>query len=100
MYREAVPPLPARSPEPQRQAGLIENFFGAIAGNSRGGSSTAITARRCLHLRTGDTIPCEVTRIDESGVTLTTPLSDTTLVPHDKIKALELADETRTIKVD
>lgn len=45
---------------------------------------------RSLHLRSGDTIPCEVTRIDEKGVTFKTPLSDATFVAHEKIKSVEL----------
>ncbi len=47
-------------------------------------------ARPSMRLRTGDTIPCEVTRIDEKGVTLKTPQSDVTFVPHEKIKSVEL----------
>jgi peroxiredoxin len=43
-----------------------------------------------LHLRSGDTIPCEVTRINEKGVTFKTPLSQATFVPHDKIQSVEL----------
>jgi peroxiredoxin len=43
-----------------------------------------------LHLRSGDTIPCEVTRIDEKGVTFKTALLQTTFVPHEKIKSVEL----------
>jgi hypothetical protein len=43
-----------------------------------------------LHLRTGDTIPCEVTNIDEKGISLKSPISDTTFVAHEKIKSVEL----------
>ena len=43
-----------------------------------------------LHLRTGDTIPCEVTNIDEKGISLKTPIADTTFVAHEKIKSVEL----------
>jgi hypothetical protein len=43
-----------------------------------------------LHLRSGDTIPCEVARIDEKGVTFKTPLSDATFIAHEKIKSVEL----------
>src|SRR5262249_9692844 len=46
--------------------------------------------RPSLHLRSGDTIPCDVTRIDEKGVTFKTSLSDATFVPHEKIKSIEL----------
>jgi thiol-disulfide isomerase/thioredoxin len=43
-----------------------------------------------MHLRTGDAIPCEVTHIDEKGVTFKTPNSDATFVAHEKIKSVEL----------
>lgn len=43
-----------------------------------------------MHLRSGDTIPCEVRSINEKGVTLKTPLTDATFVAHDKIKSVEL----------
>src|SRR4029077_16635714 len=36
------------------------------------------------------TIPCEVTKIDEEGVTFKTAVSDSGYVPHAKIKAVEL----------
>lgn len=43
-----------------------------------------------LHLRTGDTVPCEVTGIDEQGVHFKTSVSDASFVANDKIKAIEL----------
>jgi thiol-disulfide isomerase/thioredoxin len=46
--------------------------------------------RPSLHLRSGDTIPCEVTHIDEKAVTFKTPLSEATFVPHEKIKSVDL----------
>jgi thiol-disulfide isomerase/thioredoxin len=49
---------------------------------------------RALLLRTGDVIPSEVTKIDETGVTFKTSMSDSTFVPHDKVKAVELAPAT------
>jgi hypothetical protein len=48
------------------------------------------SGKRSMHLRTGDTIPCEVTRIDETGVTFKAPSTDATFVPSDKIKSVEL----------
>jgi len=64
--------------------GFVRGFAGAEAGGSAAG-------KRSLHLRTGDVIPSEVTGIDENGVTFKSPLSDSTFVAHDKIKAVELA---------
>jgi thiol-disulfide isomerase/thioredoxin len=46
--------------------------------------------RRSLHLRSGDTIPCEVAQIDEKGLAFKTPISDATFVAHEKIKGVEL----------
>jgi thiol-disulfide isomerase/thioredoxin len=43
-----------------------------------------------LHLRTGDTIPVEVTGMDEKGLYLNTSLSGATFVPHERIKCVEL----------
>ncbi|NQV26224.1 MAG: TlpA family protein disulfide reductase [Rhodopirellula sp.] len=43
-----------------------------------------------LHLRTGDTIPCEVVSVDEDGLHFTTPLSDATFVSNERIKGVEL----------
>ena len=52
-----------------------------------------------MHLRTGDTVPCDDVRIDERGVTFKSPVSDATFVPHDRVKALELRPEaTRAIR--
>lgn len=44
-----------------------------------------------VHVRTGDVIACRVEAIDQRGVLLSTVTSDDQLVPHDQIKAVELA---------
>lgn len=43
-----------------------------------------------LHLRSGDTISCEVGKIDERGITIKTPLFEATHVPHEETKAVDL----------
>ncbi len=43
-----------------------------------------------LHLRTGDTIPCEAISIDERGLTFQSAISEATFVVHSQIQALEL----------
>jgi thiol-disulfide isomerase/thioredoxin len=53
-----------------------------------------------LHLRSGDTIPCEVIGIDEKGITLKSPISDTTFVPNEKIKSIELTTTWGSTQVD
>ena len=89
VYRDAPPPMPKPVAQPQvrRQQGILEVFVKGLA--SQPAQAPGPTGR-ALHLRSGDTIPCEVSRIDEDGVTFKTPLSDATFVPHDRIKALEL----------
>jgi thiol-disulfide isomerase/thioredoxin len=47
--------------------------------------------KRCrLHLRSGDTLSCDVSRIDDRGVTIKSPILDATFIAHDKIKSVEL----------
>ena len=53
-----------------------------------------------LHLRSGDTIPCDVKSIDERGVTFETSMSDATFVPHEKVKAIELVKSKSAPKID
>jgi thiol-disulfide isomerase/thioredoxin len=50
---------------------------------------------KALYLRTGDMVPCEITRIDEKGVTYKTPLSDSGTIANDKIKAVVLTLDGR-----
>ena len=50
--------------------------------------------RRVIHLRTGDTVEGEVKKIDEDGVWINAWSADT-LVPHAKIKAVELGHAVR-----
>jgi thiol-disulfide isomerase/thioredoxin len=64
----------------------------ALAGLFQGAKPAQPPAggRRSLHLRSGDTIPCDVSRIDETGVTFKTPISDATFVAHEKVKSVDL----------
>ncbi|HTI51285.1 MAG TPA: TlpA disulfide reductase family protein, partial [Planctomycetaceae bacterium] len=93
VYREPPPPpaaKPAQAPAARvrRPANAVEGFVQAIAGDPSASQPGRV---KSLYLRTGDTIPCEVTRIDEHGMSFTTPLSDSNFVAHEKIKAVELA---------
>jgi thiol-disulfide isomerase/thioredoxin len=54
-----------------------------------------VWTRPMLHLRTGDAIPAEVTRIDADGVWFQSPISQSTFVPHNKVKAVEMAPAAR-----
>lgn len=49
---------------------------------------------RLLYLRAGDVLPAEVIHIDEQGVSIRSPLSETALIPHRHVKAVELELET------
>jgi thiol-disulfide isomerase/thioredoxin len=89
VFREPAPPAPTpKRPQPAQQpgiAGAISSFFQNMAA-----APPAPTGRRALHLRSGDTIPCEVVGIDDKGVTFKTPLSNATFVPHAKVKSVDL----------
>src|SRR6185503_13063986 len=45
-------------------------------------------------------IPCRVQFIDERGVTFKSTLTDTSLIPHKSIKALELRLDARPVKIE
>ncbi|MGQ0635859.1 MAG: TlpA family protein disulfide reductase [Planctomycetaceae bacterium] len=47
-----------------------------------------------VHLRTGDTIPCEVVAIDGRGVTINSRVTKTGFIAHELIKAVEMARDT------
>ncbi len=53
-----------------------------------------------IYLRTGDTIPCTVEKIDERGVTFKSSVFDATFVPHEKIKAVDLENRSQATKID
>ncbi|MGD9854602.1 MAG: TlpA family protein disulfide reductase [Planctomycetaceae bacterium] len=48
------------------------------------------TGPQNLHLRSGDVITCTVRSIDESGVAIESPVTESRVIPHDRIKAVEL----------
>ncbi len=53
-----------------------------------------------MYLKTGDTISCEIKRIDQRGVTIHSPRLDATFVPSDKLKAVELENRSRATRID
>lgn len=93
VYRDPPPP-PPKTAQPQQRppqpVGFADAFLKALASGPNA-TPPATGGKRTMHLRSGDTIPCEVSRIDETGITFKTPLSDATFVTHDKVKAVELA---------
>ena len=116
VFKDPPPPAPKPSPSAiqarrmavQRQAqpaGLGVRIINALAGNGQPqpqpATSPASTAPLAIHLRTGDVIPSEVARIDEQGVAFKSPLSTSTFIPHEKIKAVELArDEPPALRLN
>jgi thiol-disulfide isomerase/thioredoxin len=84
---------------------IVIQQFAVPPGNARAmldGTSAQppVSGRRSLHLRSGDTIPCEVLRMDDKGVTFKTPLSDGTFVAHEKIKSVELTATHYSSQID
>lgn len=53
-----------------------------------------------IYLTTGDTIPCNVKRIDKRGVWFESSEYQATFVPHDRIKAINLENLSRGTKID
>jgi thiol-disulfide isomerase/thioredoxin len=105
VYREPPPPAPKTAAQPQRArrpAGFLEGLAQAFSGAAavQAANPAATIGTRSLHLRTGDMIPCEVHQVDENGLRFKTPLSDATFVPHDQIKAVELAGAQSSLKLN
>jgi thiol-disulfide isomerase/thioredoxin len=86
VFREPAPPPPIQ-PQPPQQPGLAGALSRLFQNKP---APRAPAGRRALHLRSGDTIPCEVVGIDGKGVTFKTPLSSATFVPHAKVKSVDL----------
>lgn len=101
VYRQPPPPQPQVRAQPVRRVnnGLLPGMFNLLAPTNQ--PAQVMGSTKCaLHLRAGDTVPCEVTAIDERGVTFKAETTDATFVPHDKIKAVELIRVNVPINVD
>jgi thiol-disulfide isomerase/thioredoxin len=98
VYKE--PPPPPTIPQVRQAMAapnvvIVNGVARVVARSINAPQGPAPAAKRpALHLRTGDVIPSEVTRIDEAGVTIKSSVSEKTFVPHDKIMAVELASDT------
>jgi thiol-disulfide isomerase/thioredoxin len=97
VYRDPPPPAPKvvapqiQRPAPKLPARLDQKVLDELLGNSPAPAAPAPPQpQKLLHLRSGDTIPCEVTGIDAKGVSFKTPISDATFVAHEKVKSVEL----------
>ncbi len=113
VYRDPPPPEVKQAQDQQAQIrrlqvaqlaaqrpAVVNQVARAFANANDGGAFSP-----AMHLRTGDVIPCTVTQIDEEGVTIKSsmvksPGGDVKLVPHEKIKAVEMAPEFRELPLD
>lgn len=112
IYRE--PPARSPSAQPTRTSRVLQPqpagaaFVGPVvrmlAPNQPGPATSTSSSTRwpgpTLYLRTGDTIPCDLQRIDQHGLTFHSSLVDVTSVTHDKVKAIELENQSRSTKID
>lgn len=101
VYRDPPPPPKPQPKQPQvqqRPAGFGQAFLNVLSGNQPVAATSV--GRRSLHLRSGDTIPCDVLKIDEKGITFKTTISDATFVEHSQIKAVELIATGSTPKLN
>jgi peroxiredoxin len=92
VYRDPSPPPSAAKPRVKAfRIARPGNVADVIIQEMTGAPSAPTPGRvKSLYLRTGDTIPCEVTGIDEHGLSFKSPFAGAHFVPHDKIKAVEL----------
>ncbi|MCH5376039.1 MAG: TlpA family protein disulfide reductase, partial [Planctomycetes bacterium] len=104
VYRDPLPK--SQTPAPTVQVARAGGLLGAMARALAGSAANPVVMQSpsrfgpSLYLRTGDTIPCQVERIDERGVTFRSTMFDATFVPHDKIKAVELENRSLEVKID
>ena len=70
--------------------GFGDVFKQMLTGKIAPAKKPTFRSAQTLHLRSGDTIPCEVVSVDEEGLHFTTPISDATFVSNDRIKGVEL----------
>ena len=105
VYREPPPPPPPVRPITRAAiAGGIMVLGGMGVATTE--VSTTTVARPpssggpSIHLRTGDTIPCVVTHIDEKGVTFKAPQTAATFVASEKIKSVELRTTSNMSGID
>lgn len=80
--------------------GFGEVFKQMLTGKVTPARKPKVRAPQTLHLRSGDTIPCEVVSVDEDGLYFTTPLSDATFVANERIKGVELEGRSGSPDLD
>lgn len=98
VYKEAKPPEPPKqlpqtpdaAPPQPAPVRFLQRLFSPRKSDQ---AAARKKAQPMLYLRSGDTIPSDVSKIDDQGVWFVTPLSESTFVPHDKVKAVVLGPE-------
>ncbi|MDB5345910.1 MAG: thiol-disulfide isomerase-like thioredoxin [Schlesneria sp.] len=75
-----------------------------IRGTTESVGNTGVAAKGkqkkpILHLRSGDMIPCDQATIDESGVTFSSSITDSTFIRNDQLKVLELIPDTTPVEI-
>ncbi|MDB5335399.1 MAG: thiol-disulfide isomerase-like thioredoxin [Planctomycetaceae bacterium] len=107
IFREAPPPA---KPDPQPtvavppRGAVVPAPFGlsSLFGVKKSATPTVRPkppGNCLLHLRSGDTLPCQVESIDERGVTFKSANTKATFAPHERIKALELRLDAKPVKI-
>jgi len=101
VYRDPPPRANTAVQSPrttERQLGFAGAFVESLSKQRTVPVAPAV--QRTLHLRSGDTMPCDVVRIDETGITFRTGVSDATFVSHDKVKAIDLVAGASAPRLD
>ena len=100
VYRDPPPPKPKSRPtsvqqqRPQARLGVwggVLDAFG-VRKNEQPAPPVkqSVSKQALLHLRAGDKVPCQITGVDEEGVHIESTVVDSTFVPHERVKAIEL----------
>lgn len=102
IYRD--PPLEKKQPAATEVRAMPVQKQARIRAAAESPGNPAVAAKGkqkkpILHLRSGDMIPCDQATIDESGVTFSSPITDSTFIRNDQLKVLELVPDTTPVEI-
>lgn len=100
VYREP-PPVQPVDPSVQNQP-QERSAFGRLLGWMSGADGEGRNRPKktaMLHLRSGDTLSAQVSRIDEQGVTFASDSTEATSIGHEQLQALELLTDAPPVKI-
>ncbi|MEX2168378.1 MAG: TlpA disulfide reductase family protein [Pirellulales bacterium] len=110
VYRDPPPPKPksrqtsVRQQRPQARPGIwggVLDAFGVRKNEQPAPpAKQSISKQALLHLRAGDKVPCQITGVDEEGVHIASTVVDSTFVPHERVKAIELVTGSSLPMID